>query len=157
MRLRPSAPCAKGSLPGGPNCQGCGDCIESLNVSDGITFPWGSKRAPFAAPAGLVGPQCPQGAGEAQHQYGRDCYDDQVDGPRVAASADEIEMSGAASVSICVKVHSNGSLLHSEAHPNPPRCLMPVPCERNFRSATDSFVEVDQGGGAAPSTVYRRR
>ena len=62
----------------------------------------------------LVGPQCHQGAGEAQHQYGRDRYEDQVNGPRVAASADKIEMSGAAFVSICVKVHSSGPLLHSE-------------------------------------------
>ena len=63
-----------------------------------------------------MGPQCHQGAGEAQHQYGRDCYEDQVNGPRVAASADKIEMSGAAFVSICVKVHSSGPLLHSEMH-----------------------------------------
>ena len=55
-----------------------------------------------------MGTQCHQGAGEAQHQYGRDCYEDQVNGPRVAASADKIEMSGAAFVSICVKVHSSG-------------------------------------------------
>ena len=65
---------------------------------------------------GLVDALCHQGAGEAQHQHGRGCYGYQVNGPRVAASADKIEMSGAAFVSICVKVHSSGPLLHSEMH-----------------------------------------
>ena len=89
----------------------------------------------------LVGTQCHQGAGEAQHQYGRDCYEDQVNGPRVAASADKIEMSGAAFVSICVKVHSSGPLLHSEMHLEEHLVALAllIPCGRQVRSASDSF------------------
>ena len=53
--------------------------------------------------------------------------------PRVAASADKIEMSGAAFVSIGVKVHSRGPLLHSEMHLEEHLLValaLPIPCGR---------------------------
>jgi hypothetical protein len=67
---------------------------------------------------------CYQGADEAQHQHGRGCYGDQVNGPWVAASADKIEMSGATFVSISVKAHGGVpfcKVAHLEEIPDGPR------------------------------------
>ena len=58
-----------------------------------------------------VDPVCHEGTGEAHHKEGRDCYRDQVNRPRVALSADKIEMSGMAFVPIGVKAHDGGLLL----------------------------------------------
>jgi hypothetical protein len=58
-----------------------------------------------------VDPLCHEGTGEAHHKEGRDCYRDQVNRPRVALSADKIEMSGMAFVPIGVKAHDSGLLL----------------------------------------------
>ena len=56
----------------------------------------------------LVDPLRREGTGEAHHKEGRDCYRDQVNRPRVARSADKIEMSGLAFVPIGVKAHDSG-------------------------------------------------
>src|SRR5262249_28735820 len=55
-----------------------------------------------------VNPLCHEGTGEAHHKEGHDCYRDQVNRPRVALSADKIEMSGMAFVPIGVKAHDSG-------------------------------------------------
>jgi hypothetical protein len=51
---------------------------------------------------------CHESAGEAHHKDGCGHRGDQVNGPRVVAFTDKIDVSSAAFVSIYVKVHSSG-------------------------------------------------
>jgi hypothetical protein len=69
----------------------------------------------------LADPLCRESTGEAHHKEGRDCYRDQVNRPRVARSADKIEMSGVAFVPIGVKAHESGLLGDCSIIPRIPR------------------------------------
>ena len=53
---------------------------------------------------------------EAHHKDGCGCHGDQINGPRVIAFTDKVEVTGPAFVSVHVKMHGSG-LLRSEADP----------------------------------------
>jgi len=57
----------------------------------------------------LMDPQDYDGTGEAHQQNARSCCGDQVYGPWMAASAGQIEVSGAAFVPICLKAHGSSA------------------------------------------------
>jgi hypothetical protein len=59
----------------------------------------------------LVDAQGHEGTGESHNQDARSCCGDQVNRPRVTASASQIEVSKAVFVPICLKAHVSGLLL----------------------------------------------
>jgi hypothetical protein len=75
--------------------------------------------------SGLPDQVCHESTGEARDKHHRGYQGDQVNAPRVVASAHKFDMGGAIFVSICVKAH--GGSLHlrnavpSEKTPNGPR------------------------------------
>jgi hypothetical protein len=68
---------------------------------------------------------CHESTGEARDKHHRRYQGDQVNVPRVVASAHKIDMGGAVFVSICVKAHGGSlhlrSAVPSEKIPNGPR------------------------------------
>jgi len=75
--------------------------------------------------SGLPDQVCHESTGEARDKHPRGYQDDQVNAPRVVASAHKIDMGGAVFVSICVKAHGGSlhlrSAVPSEKIPNGPR------------------------------------
>jgi hypothetical protein len=55
----------------------------------------------------LVDPMGHEGTGKAHYQHARSREGDEVNGPRMATPADQIEVSGVAFVAIGMKTHGN--------------------------------------------------